>query len=74
MQRQQPHALLRLHRSNVTDMSTMFANESAFDQLIGNWNTSNFPNMSRIFDDTSAFNHAIDNWNTSNVTNVAYVC
>ena len=59
--------------SNVTDMSYMFGNNSAFNQDIGNWNTSNVTDMNNMFRYNSAFNQDISNWDTSNVLNMTYM-
>ncbi len=54
----------------VTNMSQMFANNTAFNQNIGSWNTSLVTNMSGMFVIASAFNQNIGSWNTSAVTNM----
>ena len=56
--------------SNVTNMQSMFSNNSAFNQNIGNWNTSRVTNMQGMFSNNRAFNQNIGNWNTSRVTNM----
>ena len=49
-------------------MSYMFRDASAFNQPIGDWNTSNVIDMSYMFYYTSAFNQNLSSWNVSNVT------
>ncbi len=56
--------------SNVTNMSGMFWDASAFNQDVGNWNTANVTSMSTTFDGASAFNQDIGSWNTANVTDM----
>jgi surface protein len=61
---------------NVTDMSYMFSNATAFNQSInynpdtGAWNTSNVVYMSYMFYAANSFDNTIDLWNTTSVTNM----
>ena len=48
--------------SNVTNMHSMFNNNSAFNQDIGNWDTSNVTDMSLMFYENSVFNSNLDGW------------
>ncbi len=51
-------------------MYFMFGGAAAFNQPIGNWNTTNVTDMSGMFYDAPAFNQNIGSWNTSNVTSM----
>ncbi|MFW5713574.1 MAG: BspA family leucine-rich repeat surface protein, partial [Brevefilum sp.] len=48
--------------TDVTDMSDMFHNASAFNQNIGGWNTSTVTNMSNMFHNASAFDQNLGGW------------
>jgi surface protein len=60
--------------STVTDMNTMFANCTAFNQPIGTWDVSNVTNMGGMFygANSTSFNQPIGGWDVSNVTNLDF--
>ncbi len=56
--------------SGVTDLSSMFADATSFNQYIADWNTSNITDMSWMFSGATSFNQDIGYWDTSNITNM----
>ncbi|AYQ33873.1 BspA family leucine-rich repeat surface protein [Runella sp. SP2] len=57
----------------VTDMSSMFAYCSSFNQSVSNFNTATVTNMSGMFGECSAFNQSVSSFNTEKVTNMSYM-
>jgi surface protein len=47
----------------------MFNSNSAFNQDIGDWNTSNVTDMYQMFLGNTVFNQDLSMWNVVNVTN-----
>ena len=56
--------------SLVTDMNTMFAGATNFNQPLNNWDVSNVTNMRWMFQVATNFNQPLNNWDVSNVTDM----
>ena len=54
---------------NVTNMGSMFSNNTNFNSDVSSWNVSNVTNMGSMFANTN-FNYSLNSWNVSNVTNM----
>ena len=54
--------------SKVTDMSSLFYDQSKFNDDISAWDTSNVTTMSHMFAYASAFNQPLNDWRVDNVT------
>ena len=57
--------------SNVTDMSHMFSDCTAFNCDLSKWDVSNVTDMTSMFFHCKAFNCDLSKWDVSNVTGMA---
>jgi surface protein len=57
----------------MTDMDSLFRDNSTFNQPIGSWDTSNVTDMDSVFYQAQAFNQNIGSWNTANVTTMSFM-
>lgn len=60
----------RIVTTNITNMNSLFKDNSTFNQAIGNWDTSNVVSMNSMFKNATSFNKYISAWNVSNVINM----
>ncbi len=58
----------KVNTGGITDMSSLFMNNTTFNQDIGSWDVSNVTDMSSMFYKAEAFNGNISGWNVSSVT------
>ena len=56
--------------NTVTNMESMFANATSFNQDISTWNVSAVTNMESMFANALSFNQSIGTWDVSAVTNM----
>ena len=49
--------------SNVTNMSSLFANAHSFNQPLNKWNVSNVRYMGGMFEYAESFNQPLNKWN-----------
>ncbi|MCH2464111.1 MAG: BspA family leucine-rich repeat surface protein, partial [Gemmatimonadetes bacterium] len=66
-------ALATTCTSDVTDMSSMFRNATAFNQDIGSWDVSSVTSMQSMFSNAWVFNQDIGSWDVSSVTSMSYM-
>ena len=59
--------------SNVTNMSSLFANAHSFNQPLNKWNVSNVTSMKEMFEGANSFNQSLNDWNVSNVTDMSFM-
>jgi len=59
--------------TGITNMNSLFAGRSSFNQSIEHWDVSSVTSMSRMFNDARKFNQTINDWNVSMVTDMSYM-
>ena len=56
--------------SGITDMSSLFSNQTTFNGDLSSWDVSNVTTMESMFASAHAFNQNLSSWDLSNVTNM----
>jgi surface protein len=59
--------------ANITNMTSLFANCTAFNQSVANLNTAKVTSMLSMFYGCTAFNQSVANFNTAKVTDMQYM-
>ncbi|MDA0849002.1 MAG: BspA family leucine-rich repeat surface protein [Verrucomicrobia bacterium] len=59
--------------SGITNMSSLFHNETDFNEDIQSWDVSSVTNMSNMFRSARSFNRDISKWDVSNVENMRFM-
>ena len=65
--------ITKLATTKVNFMSSIFFQNSSFNQAIGNWDVSNVTSMAGMFKLADSFNQPIENWDVSKVTNMIFM-
>jgi surface protein len=60
--------LSKVCTSLITDMSSLFKNDTSFNQDISSWDVSNVTDMQGMFAGATSFNQDLSYWDISNVT------
>ncbi len=63
----------RLDTSDITDMSSLFLNNSSFNQDISGWDVSNVTDMSGMFHGAIGFDQDISAWDVGNVLDMSFM-
>jgi surface protein len=56
---------------NVTNMSSMFLQATAFNQSLSSWDTSKVTFMQWMFEGATSFDQSLNSWDTSSVTDMS---
>ena len=56
--------------SQITDMSKLFEDNTAFNEPINNWDVSSVTTMYAMFHNARSFNQPLNDWDVSSVTNM----
>lgn len=66
------HDMATVCTTPVTDLSSVFRNNSLFNDDISSWDVSNVTTLESAFREAESFNQDISGWDVSNVTNMFY--